>query len=135
MPCSNIKSNSVDPDVIKEMKDALRDSIFQTFRNSTLCELARIFRGTEIHQDICWTITKIQGFDKRYLDRGLGELRELFKKDDNVSSVPGLNQRVDRLASSDSYYGGPRIRKHSMTKKLELVNPRQNVPVKPPTAP
>jgi hypothetical protein len=98
LPCSNIKSNSVGPDVIKEMKDALKGSIFLTFRNSTLCELAHIFHGTNIHQDICWTITKIQGFDKLYLNRGLGELRELFKKDDNISSVPGLRQRVYGIA-------------------------------------
>ena len=79
LPCSNIESNSVGPDVIKEMKEALKGSIFLTFQNSTLCELARIFRGTDIHQDIC-------------------ELRELFKKDDNVGSVPGLNQRMDKIA-------------------------------------
>jgi len=98
LPYSNIKSNSVGPDVIKEMKDALKGSIFLTFRNSTLCELAHIFRGTDIHQDICWTIAKIQGFDKSYLNRGLGDLRELFKKDDNVSSIPGLKQRMNRVA-------------------------------------
>ena len=97
LPCSNIESNSVGPDVIKEMKEALKGSIFLTFRNSTLCELARIFRGTDIHQDISWTIAKIQRVDKSYLYRELGELRELLKKDDNVGSVPGLNQRMDKI--------------------------------------
>ena len=117
LPCSNIKSNSVGTDVVKEMKDALKGSIFLIFRNSTLCELARIFRGMEIHQDISWTITKIQGLDKHYLDRGFGDLRELFKKDDSVSSVPGLNQRMDRVAWWIVRYGGPRIREHTSDKK------------------
>jgi len=97
LKCFNIKSNSVGHDVIKEMKDALKSSIFQTFRNSTLCELARIFRGTDIHHDISWTIAKIQRLDKSFLDRRMGELRELLKNDDNVSSIPDLNKTVDRL--------------------------------------
>ena len=98
LPCTNIKSNSVGIDVIKEMNSALKGSIFQTLRNSTLCELANTFRGTEIHQNICWTIAKIQGFDKSYLNRGLGDLRESFKKGDNVGSIPGLKQRVNGVA-------------------------------------
>jgi replicative superfamily II helicase len=97
LPYSNMKSNPVGTDVVKEMKDALRGSILLTFQNSTLCELARIFRGMDINQDISWAIAKIQGLDKHYLARGLRELRELFKKNDNVSSVPGLNQRMDRV--------------------------------------
>ena len=95
---SNMKSNPVSIDVVKAMKDALRGSILLTFQNSTLCELARIFRGMDINQDISWAIAKIQGLDKHYLAIGLSELSELFKKDDNVSSVPGLNQRMDRVA-------------------------------------
>ena len=97
LPCSNIESNSVGPDVIKEMKEALKGSIFLTFQNNTLCDLARIFRGTDIHQDISWTITKIQRVDKSYLYRELGELRELLKKEENLSSFQGLNQTDDRL--------------------------------------
>jgi hypothetical protein len=98
LTCSNIKSNSVGHDVIKEMKDALKSSIFQTFRNSTLCELANTFRGMDIQDDIYWTIAKIQWFDKHYSYRGFGELRELFKKDDSVSPILDLNQRMDRIA-------------------------------------
>ena len=92
-----LKDLPFEPGVIREMKDALRDSIFQTCQNSTLVELARIFRSTEIYQDICWTIAKIQEIDKHYLDRRLVGLRELFKNDDKVSSVPDLNKTVDRL--------------------------------------
>jgi hypothetical protein len=98
LPCSNVKSDSVCMDVVKEMKDALKGCIFLTFRNSTLCELERIFCSTDIHRDISLTIAKIQGLDKHLLDKGLGDLRELFKKDASVSSVPGLNQRMDRVA-------------------------------------
>ena len=97
LPCSNINELG-EPAVIGEIKDALRDSIFQTCQNSTLCELARIFRGMDIQDDISWTICKIQGFDKHYLYRGFCELRKLLKRDDSVSPVLGLNQRMDRMA-------------------------------------
>ena len=97
LPCSNI-NKLVEPAVIREIKDTLRDSIFQTCQNSTVCELARIFRGMDIQDDISWTIAKIQWFDKHYLYRGFGELRELFIKDDSVSPVLGLNQRMDKIA-------------------------------------
>jgi hypothetical protein len=96
LPCSNTNELG-EPDVIKDMKDTLKDSIFQICQNSTLFELARIFRGTDIHHNISWTIAKIQGLDKSFLDRRMGELKELLKNDDNVSSIPDLNKTVDRL--------------------------------------
>jgi superfamily II DNA/RNA helicase len=98
LSCTNMKTNSFSPDVIKEMIDSLKRSIFLTLRNGTLCELECIFRGTDIHRDISLTIAKIQGLDKHYLDRGLGDLRGLFKTDDYVGSVQGLNQRMDSIA-------------------------------------
>ena len=116
------------PGVIREMKDALRDSIFQTCQNSTLVELARIFRSTEIYQDICWTIAKIQEIDKHYLDRRLVGLRELFKNDDKVSSVPDLNRDSRQAPSPDSQSGEKRVGKRSMWRRVTLVNPRQNLP-------
>jgi len=97
LPYSNMDSKSSKCDVIKEMKKALTNYIIQSFQNSTLVDLARIFHDTDIHQDICWTITEILGVDKRYLARGLGELGELLKQDDNLGSILGLKQKVDRL--------------------------------------
>ena len=117
------------------MKDALRGSILLNFQNSTLCELACIFRGMDINQDISWAIAKIQELDKHYLARGLSELRELFKKDDNVSSVPGLNQRMDRVVWWMDALVDRELENTPDEKLLGLVNARRSVPIEPPAAP
>jgi len=95
---SYTKDNSFGTDVIKEVNAALKLSIFLTLRNDTLCELERIFCISDIHRDISWTIAKIRELDKHYLDMGLGDLRELFKKDASVSMFPGLNQKINSIA-------------------------------------
>lgn len=98
LPCPNVDSKLGGRDVIKELKSPLRNSLVESFQNSTLFELARVFRNKDIHQDICWMITAIERVDKHYLARGLGELGELLKLDDNLGSIPGLKQTRDRLA-------------------------------------
>jgi len=86
-------------ELIRELKSALRNSLDESFQNTTLPELAVAFRDEDIHDDISWMMAVIGRVDKRHLARGLRELGELLEQDDSLDSIPRLRRIRDRLNS------------------------------------